>query len=68
MINHRNSGAILTTVVNVAHVCEGYQATDARQIAGIYDAAKAFNGGSFLNNFYDDKVRKRGLEVSWCLS
>lgn len=64
MFNDRNSGAILTTIANVAHVCEDYQSTATGLISGIYDAAKARNGGSFLNNFYDDEVRKRRLKLS----
>ncbi|CAK4008963.1 glycoside hydrolase family 76 [Lecanosticta acicola] len=50
-----DSGAILTTIANVALVCDDFRPTAMQMFSQILDNARAANGGSYLDGYYDDE-------------
>lgn len=50
-----NSGATLATIGDVVLINDEFRSTATGMLSDILVAAKAFNGGSFLNQFFDDE-------------
>lgn len=45
----------MTTLGGLAQVDSDYKTTGIGIVEGVFSAAKGSNGGTWLNNFYDDE-------------